>query len=312
MLDSLLDQGIPSSEYEIIVVDDGSSEKPIVVKDYVTRYPQIKYHRINHQGLSPARNYGLSVSAGKWIYFCDSDDFLQPKVLGTIIDKAEERQLEIIHAGNVRISEHSPIPNPKRNFDSVSETQTGYEFLGNPPTSYSWGIWAYLFRTSVIKDLLFEDLMYIEDGLFMLKLLPEIHRIAHIDVTLYYYVQRNSSILHFTKKKNGQDYLSAWSIYHERLSAMIEDPSTPEQTAKSLSYKREIASYKLISEAFLYCPVRDTIKTISLLSDRNCYPLKVAGSGRFGRLCKLINHRSLWIFLCRIFHILPLWVRERI
>ena len=86
MLDSLLDQDISPSDYEIIVVDDGSQEEPVVLKDYANRYPQIHYHRIDHAGVSPARNIGLSLATGKWLYFCDSDDFLQRKVLKGIIE----------------------------------------------------------------------------------------------------------------------------------------------------------------------------------------------------------------------------------
>ena len=64
-LDSLLDQDLPQSEYEIIVVDDGSTEDEKILKDYVSRFPNIHYYRIDHAGLSPARNYGLSKASGQ-------------------------------------------------------------------------------------------------------------------------------------------------------------------------------------------------------------------------------------------------------
>ena len=97
-LDSLLDQDLEASEYEIIVVDDGSTEEPVVLKDYAHRFSQVQYHRLAHAGLSPARNYALSVARGDWLYLCDSDDYVQPQVFGGIIAAAEANRLEMICA----------------------------------------------------------------------------------------------------------------------------------------------------------------------------------------------------------------------
>jgi len=138
-----LDQDFDVSEYEIIVVDDGSEENAVVLKGYVGQYPQIQYYRIAHSGLSLARNYGLSVASGDWIYFCDSDDFVQPQVLRDIITVAEERELEMICANSIRLESNRPTPTPRRNFNIVSKTTSGIIFF---PKFSSMGCMALFYK----------------------------------------------------------------------------------------------------------------------------------------------------------------------
>lgn len=66
-----------NSEYEIILVDDGSTdESPIICDDYAARYDTIKtIHKVN-EGLGFARNTGLDACKGDYVFFLDSDDYI--------------------------------------------------------------------------------------------------------------------------------------------------------------------------------------------------------------------------------------------
>lgn len=316
-LDSLLAQDIPSSEYEIIVVDDGSEEEPNTLKDYIGRYPQISYHRIGHAGLSPARNYGLSLAQGEWLYLCDSDDFLQPNVLGGIIAAAQERALDMICANAIGLNLGDPVPEAKRHFDSVSAVQSGMEYLVAPPAYFSWGTWSYLVRRSVVESagLQFPDIFYVEDRLYMLELMPHVRRVAFIDVDLYYYVQHEVSILHSRKKHDGEGYADAMFTYMRRLASVIE--TLPEQGR--LLEHFDWGAFSMLLNVFRYCPVRKTKESIAQLTRIGAYPLTgiqfrdksqwVKLTSRRWRLLKLMNIPPVWIGLCRVFHLLPFNVR---
>ena len=217
MLDSLLEQDIAQDDYEIIVVDDSSTQEPVVLRDYVARFPHIHYYRIAHCGMGPVRNYGMSLAKGDWIYFCDADDFLQPHVLRGIIAAAEERDLEMILANHVKINENDPIPTPRRNFDKLSDTMTGLQYFAKPTNKFSWGVWAFVTRRSVYESngLAFEDVCFVEDRLFKFALMRVVTRCATIDVDLYYYVQHESSI----STQSGSRTIRSSSMFFTAISS---------------------------------------------------------------------------------------------
>ena len=314
-LDSLLDQDLDPSEYEIIVVDDDSSEEPVVLKDYVQRYPQISYYKIEHAGVSPARNFGMSKAQGEWLYFCDSDDFVQRKVLGRIVAAAEERQLDTINAGYIMLKPTDPVPEPRRNLSSVSPVQTGLDYLGNPPAPVTWGLWVGLFRRSFIESigLVFENVFYVEDCLFKLQVLKHASRVAFIDVDLYFYMLNDKSIVHYKRQHDGAAFASAVIRSIEAKTVLINDPATPEQTVKYLKSRRVDDSIGLFTNSLRYCSVRETIDCFPRLAAIGAYPLdETQSKSRSSRIVReLINRKQIWIFLCRVFHIIPLKIRQR-
>lgn len=70
------------ADWELVVVDDGSTDQtPDLVAAYRETFPQVRFLRLEHGGVSRARNRGLEVAAGEFIAFLDSDDlWLKDKV----------------------------------------------------------------------------------------------------------------------------------------------------------------------------------------------------------------------------------------
>lgn len=300
-LDTLLNQDIPSSEYEIIVVDDESDEKPIVLKDYVKRFPQVRYIRKKHSGLPLTRNFGISVAQGDWLYFCDGDDFVQPQVFGGIIATAEERQLEMIYAKVRRLAPSDQIPEPRRNFSVVSETMSGMEYIRK--NTFTFGVWSYLIRSSFVKaqGLSFKDFIY-EDRIFLLDLIPFVSRVARIDVDLYYYVQHANSIMHMKRKSNGSKYVAPLFIVLDKLTALIKEYSISPQTNDGLLAIRANNASMVLNNAFRYCSVKETINCIARLKEMGAYPIGKSNNKRVRKYRILMNHKNLWIFLCQCYH----------
>ena len=96
-VESLLAQDIPSSEYEIILVDDASPDAcPQICDEYAAAHKNIRVVHRENGGLSAARNSGIEIAQGKYIMFVDSDDYIEPNVLGGLLSQVERDNLDVL------------------------------------------------------------------------------------------------------------------------------------------------------------------------------------------------------------------------
>lgn len=88
-LDSLLGQGM--RDFEVILVDDGSKDGSLAVaRRYAERDARICVFTQENQGVSAARNLGLTQAKGEWVTFVDGDDLLPPDAFETLLSGAAE------------------------------------------------------------------------------------------------------------------------------------------------------------------------------------------------------------------------------
>ena len=81
-LDSCLAQDLSKDEYEILCVDDGSTDKtPEILREYEERYPNVHPYFMQHQGGSFGRVTGMELAKGKYVWFVDHDDLVAPHAL---------------------------------------------------------------------------------------------------------------------------------------------------------------------------------------------------------------------------------------
>ena len=86
-IDSVLNQGIPSDCYEIIIVNDGSTDNTVeLAQRYISKFQNIKLFTQENHGQSAARNKGIDVATGEYIAFVDADDLVLPYSYGKIIN----------------------------------------------------------------------------------------------------------------------------------------------------------------------------------------------------------------------------------
>jgi glycosyltransferase involved in cell wall biosynthesis len=79
-LRSCLDQSIPNSQYEIIIVNDCSTDNTVAILDNYQNDARI-YHLEKNVGLSAARNFGVRKAKGQYVVFLDADDYLHRETI---------------------------------------------------------------------------------------------------------------------------------------------------------------------------------------------------------------------------------------
>jgi len=99
-IDSVLAQEL-DDDYEVIVVDDGSTDR---TRELIhNRYPQVSYLRQANKGVSAARNLGLENAKGEWIALLDSDDQWLPGKLAAQMEALAKSRLKLCHTQEIWI-----------------------------------------------------------------------------------------------------------------------------------------------------------------------------------------------------------------
>ena len=223
-VDSLLTQDI--SDYEIILVDDGSNDGSgeiadricDEVKDYslkvkgkehseadtnaynlssITYKLNIKVIHQSNAGLSAARNMGIAAAAGEYILFVDSDDYLQPNVLGALMEQVEHDNLDVLRFRyqNVRESGEAFAPyKDMTNYNDYSAIPTdGLTFLNERMGTQCYVV-QFLVKSDIVRQELFTPGIYFEDTDWTPRMLLCAKRVASTDLVVYNYLWREGSI----------------------------------------------------------------------------------------------------------------------
>ena len=107
-LDSVLAQTF--SNYEIIVINDGSPDTPELEKVLQPYFGKIRYIKQENRGPSSARNTGIQATRGQYVAFLDSDDIWLPKHLANQMAMfASDPSLGLVYANGVQIRDDRPV-----------------------------------------------------------------------------------------------------------------------------------------------------------------------------------------------------------
>lgn len=94
-LDSIVNQSL--EDIEIICIDDGSTDNSLeILREYAENDSRFKIFSQENNGQGSARNYGLDVAKGEYIYFMDSDDFIELNTLSDCYNEANKNNLDFL------------------------------------------------------------------------------------------------------------------------------------------------------------------------------------------------------------------------
>ena len=310
-LDSLLRQDLSPEDYEIIVVDDGSTHSIETLMTYVETHPNIHYLHQENQKHAAARNYGLTIAKGDYIFFCDCDDYVADNVLGRLCDIALEEIADVLMFNALQVKENEEKAPTKRNFEDQTTFESGLTYMSHPPYHFRGGVWQYLIRRTFMeeKHLRFAPKMINrEEHLYSLQMLLVSGKVVKVDVDVYYYVQHPASWVHSAGiASNSYDFINCMLTFLKYLhKTRLELAATGKVSPGCL----EAMSQNETNETI--CILHNIFRFTSITNNKmGFYPIKCKNFN-YDWLRLMMNCYPFWMTLCCCFHILPSFARRNL
>lgn len=188
-LDSLLDQDIPRDDYEIICINDGSTDGSLpILLSYANNYQNIHVIDQKNSGVGSARNSGLDAAQGDYIWFVDSDDMIHPNVLLELSSLLYSQSFDRLRIGAYTFCE-SFSPSEKVAIENHTLEVNSHYYDSNV-----WG--SILKRSFCLKHncrFFYSEISHGEDTLFMYELLSHLPTTFIYDKPFYLYRVRPDS-----------------------------------------------------------------------------------------------------------------------
>ena len=209
-VDSLLNQDLPREDYEIILVDDGSTDgSPKICDEYAAAHTGLVH--VIHQpngGVSMARNAALDVAVGDYVMFVDADDYVKENSFLEILNRCTNQHLDLCF---YKMSVEDSFGNFRTEYHHNLNCHAIYTGEGVIVEGYPVGSACEMFVSStLIKDnkLRFnKELSFSEDTDFVTHCLLYANRVGFMDVVPYLYAYNEASATN-TPKKTAERILS--------------------------------------------------------------------------------------------------------
>lgn len=181
-IESILKQTLP--DLELILIDDGSPDNcGVICDDYAQKDPRIKVVHTANGGASAARNRGLDLATGEFIYFVDGDDWIHPDLLKDNVAKLEAANADVVMFNYVEHFKQTAI---ERNIfqEGVAYDQAFY--FSHAPVM----LWCKLYRANIWTNLRFPVGVAYEDDYVMPYVVTVAQKIICNPDKLYYSYNR--------------------------------------------------------------------------------------------------------------------------
>lgn len=198
-------------DYEVIVVDDGSTDCSKKIVENVLNSSKIAYRVVSqkNKGLSSARNTGIKFSKGLYVCFVDSDDVLEKTHISSMYDTAVNYNVDLVcceyESTTIDNREGSAVLDKAATI--ISADQFADAMIKRNPPIFVCGL---LIKRELIEENNFcfnENLLFGEDSDYLLKLLYCCENVGLTNKDTYKYLSRPGSIMKSITKEQGMVYI---------------------------------------------------------------------------------------------------------
>lgn len=210
---------VTPTDYELVIVNDGTQDHSMdIVEELTQSHTNVTLIHQQNQGLSMARNAGLKVAKGEYVWFIDSDDWIEENCLHEIISRLCETKVDILQLQYRNVyTNGTPSDEHYATIDGIQKSKDW--FVQN---NYHAAVPFMIYRRSLLQEysLQFYPGIYHEDSEFKPKVVYLADTCASYDKVAYNYFKGNaSSITAVLKLKNGLDLFTVMNC----LAAFVDE-----------------------------------------------------------------------------------------
>lgn len=289
---------------QIILVDDGSTDQSgVLCETYAEKDERIKVIHQSNGGPVAARGHGLEYAEGEYIGFVDSDDYVEPDMYQSLINKLEASKADFVHSGYwenglkraANMEGIFDLSCRKKKLRFLDDMVLGVDYNISP------SIWSKLFKANLIKKChmqISKDIMLGEDLINLCICVLESNRVALTDEAYYHYRMRKDSLAH---KGKLCDLKNTVKMYEGLCSALNSYGyyQELERTMDKLLWDSLLGHMDRVSSCFQM--EKYFFKDVEVLKGKK---IVVYGAGRVGRdyysqLCRYTECRVVaWVDAC--------------
>jgi len=302
-LESLVNQDLPNSDYEILVINDGSKDNTKqVIEQFASKHSNILFHDQINMGVFKTRNNLLKMAKGQYIFNIDADDYIVANSLKALFEIASQNNVDFLGFGSTTTDKKNLIGSGRLKKDLDVKKISGIEFISQN-SSLKITVWWYLVNSAFLKDnnLLFEEGNPLADGPFTLKVLLKAQHVAYVPLDIYRHLIVPSSITHNINHSHLRKMVTYYVdvIYrYDQLASHLSDKSNTRQSnsvylvdaTKKIYHWRDVNLFVMF-----YTFIKSNIqiseidKVLVDLQRNNIYPIKYFIGDRHNSL----KHRLL-------------------
>lgn len=282
-LRSLYHQDLDEQEFEVIIIDDGSTDNSVdLVERFRGSHDNIHLFLEKNIGAYATRNKLLKLATGDYIYCIDADDYLAHNQLNRLLGMALAEKLEMMcFDTQVTSSEDSFLSNQPIPAEFTPEIVKGQEFIKNYP-NHRVEIWWYLIRRDYLRQhgFVFDNNQYNADVIFTLKVLMNAKRLAYAPFSVHrYYQSPNSLMRHADPYKNKRLLVALFSMVKD-LNTYVNSISSSmkgvDKGIKDILIKRrdQFSFFFLVKLSGAGHDINSLKRRVRALKHMNVYPIQ--------------------------------------
>lgn len=311
-LRSIIAQDLPEGGYEVIVVDDGSTDGGReLVEALAAEHPQVRLLSQTNAGVSAARNKALDAARGRFVQFVDSDDYLAGDMMQSLLQRAIDESLDVL-VFNYNCVDADGNDRPHDRDDNYPSTaaMTGVDYLEHHSmTPY---VWRFLVRRDYLNqgNWRFDtSLIVCEDGALIARFLLNAPRVAHDGSAPYNYASRGDSAMHNPDPEHLKQRIFSQVDAAISIDEVIKhyESQTGLKAPASVAGVRNVYLYFSLTKA-MTCGLVEEV--VARMRRSGLYPFPCVGpeANYYGMKWKVIHrvmmNLPLWTFLSKVYRLI--------